>query len=165
MVVHLGAADRGEEHLARSRGSLEQLVDTAREAGGRIAVENLPPDNLGGSVAEIRRVLDGLDPAVVGFCLDTGHAMLGQDDMCDYIRAFGDRLLGIHWHSNDCETDAHLCPGVDETAWDGFFAALDEVGYDSPVTVEAVPPETTPLREAVQELQTALRERRAPRFA
>lgn len=162
VIVHVGVRERGEDRLARSRASLAELVELARETSVKIAVENLPPDHLGGSLAEVKWVLDGLDPEVVGFCLDTGHAMLGEDPLADYIRALGDRMLGIHWHANNCEDDAHLFPGVGETEWDGFFAALDEVGYDLPVTVEAVPPDTASLEEALTAVRTALQEKRAP---
>jgi sugar phosphate isomerase/epimerase len=122
----------------------------------RIAVENLPPDQLGGSVAEMVHLLDRLDPGVVGFCLDTGHAMLGKDSVVDYINAFGDRLLGIHWHGNNHEDDTHAFPDIAEAKWDSFFTALNEVGYDLPVTLETVPPAGTSLRDALRPLRAAL---------
>ena len=165
VIVHPGVRDRSGERLAHSRAGLEQLAETARAAGARIAVENLPPDHLGGSLAEMEHVLDGFDPAVVGFCLDTGHAMLGEDSPADYIRALGDRMFGIHWHGNDSSDDAHLFPDVSQADWDDFFIALDEVGYDLPVTVEAVPPETTPLDDALRSVRAALQGDRAPRPA
>jgi sugar phosphate isomerase/epimerase len=165
VTVHPGARHRGEEPLAHSRAGLAQLAETARDVGMRIAVENLPPDQLGGSLAELEWVLDGLDPAVVGFCLDTGHAMLGRDTVGDYIRALGYRMFGIHWHANDCSDDAHLFPDVGQAKWDEFFAALDEVGYDLPVTLEAVPPEATPLEEALQSVRGALQGERTHRVA
>jgi sugar phosphate isomerase/epimerase len=164
VIVHLGVRNRGKERLARSRASLARLTQTAREHGVRIAVENLPPDHLGGSLAEIAWVLEDLDPQVAGFCLDTGHAMLGADGPCDFIRALGDRLFAIHWHTNNCKEDTHLFPGADQTDWDDFFAALDEVGYDLPVTVEAAPPEGISLKDATREARAALREGRAPRL-
>ncbi len=129
----------------------------------RIAVENLLPDQLGGSLAEMESLLDGLDPAVVGFCLDTGHAMLGQDPPCDYIRALGGRMFGIHWHGNENSEDTHHFPDVNHAKWDEFFAALDEVGYDLPVTLEAVPPPGTSLEQALRSVRAALQEERAPR--
>jgi len=165
IVVHPGAGDRSKERLARSRASLAELAETAREAGTKIAVENLPPDQLCGSLAEIESLLDELDPAVVGFCLDTGHAMLGQNELGEYIRALGGRLLGIHWHGNDHAHDGHLFPDLDHGEWDDFLAALDEVGYDLPVTVEAVPPPTVSLADAVRSVRAALQGDRAPRIA
>lgn len=156
VVVHPGARHRGDDALARSRASLAQLMETGRRAGMRIAVENLPPDQLGGSLEEMMRLLDDLDPGVVGFCLDTGHAMLGEDSMLDYVSALGDRLLGIHWHGNNREDDTHAFPDIAEAKWDRLFAALDEVGYDLPVTLETVPPDGTSLRDALRPLRAAL---------
>jgi sugar phosphate isomerase/epimerase len=164
VIIHVGVRERGEERLAYSRASLERLVEIARGAGVRIAVENLPPDHLGGSLAEIQCMLEGLDGEVAGFCLDTGHAMLGADRPADYIRALGHRMLAIHWHANDCADDDHLFPGADGTDWRDFFTALDEVNYESPVTIEAVPPDGVSIDEAVREARVALRERRTPRF-
>jgi sugar phosphate isomerase/epimerase len=163
VVVHPGAGSSSKERLAHSRASLMEMADVARDAGTKIAAENLPPDQLCGSLAEMESVLEGLDPAVVGFCLDTGHAMLGQDALGDYIRALGSRMLGIHWHSNDNCEDAHHFPDVTHAKWDDFFAALDEVGYDLPVTLEAVPPATTSLEEALRVTRASLRGERASR--
>jgi sugar phosphate isomerase/epimerase len=163
VVVHPGAGNRSKERLTHSRMSLVQLAEIARDAGTKLAVENLLPDQLCGSLAEMQSLLEGLDPTVVGFCLDTGHAMLGRDALVDYIRALGNRMLGIHWHSNDNSEDAHRFPDVTHAKWDEFFAALDEVGYDLPVTLEAVPPAGTSLEEAFRSTRAALQGERAPR--
>ena len=164
ITMHPGVGNRSKERLAHSRAGLVQLAEAARDAGVRIAVENLPPDHLGGCLAEVKSVLEGLDPAVAGFCLDTGHAMLGDDDLRDYILALGHRMFGIHWHTNNCTDDAHLFPDVSQPEWDDFFCALDEVGYHSPVTVEAVPSEATSLEEAVRAIRAALQGNRALRL-
>lgn len=156
VVIHMGGRDRGRERLAFSRESLAKLAETARDHKTRIAIENLPPDHLGGSLDEIKEVIEGLDPEAAGFCLDTGHALLGQDRPCDYIRSLGDRLIAIHWHANNGVDDAHLFPGSNECVWDEFFAALNEVSYYLPVTIEAVPPNGTSLEDAVKEAQAAL---------
>lgn len=161
VVIHPGAGHRGEERLARSRASLIELARIARDAGTKIAVENLPPDQLCGSLGEMESLLDHLDPAVVGFCLDTGHAMLGQDALDDYVRALGDRMLGVHWHGNDCSEDAHHFPDVNHSQWDAFLAALDDVGYNLPVTLEAVPPPTISLEEALRLTRASLQRKRA----
>ena len=164
VVVHLGTRQRSEEQLAHSRASLARLVEVGRDAGVRIAVENLPPDHVGGCLAEVSGILEDLDPDIAGFCLDTGHAMLGRNGVCEYIRALGHRLCAIHWHANNSEEDTHIFPGANGTDWKDFLAALDEVGYQSPITIEAVPPARVSLDDAVREARRALREKRAPRF-
>jgi sugar phosphate isomerase/epimerase len=125
-------------------------------------VENLPPDFLGGSVAEVEYMLAGLDASVAGLCLDTGHAMMGREAPVDYVRALGSRIFGIHWHTNDGSSDAHLLPDVHHGEWDDFFAALDEVGCRAPVTLEVDFPAATPLEEALRAVCAAVQGRLAP---
>ena len=110
----------------------------------------------------MRQLLDGLDPAIVGFCLDTGHANLGPDSPADYINALGERLIAIHWQDNNGTGDDHLFPGIGSIPWADFFAALTEVGYDLPVTVESSLPEGMSLAQAVSIAREALAENRAP---
>jgi sugar phosphate isomerase/epimerase len=160
VVVHPGVRQRGRARLANSRAALAALAERARPTGVKIAVENLPPDHLGGCLADMEGLLDGLDPAAVGCCLDTGHALLGDDPLPGYLAAFGPRLLGIHWHSNDGPVDAHLFPEADDAKWDDFLAGLDAAGYRLPVTIEAVPPFTASLADALRPLRPLLSERR-----
>jgi sugar phosphate isomerase/epimerase len=149
VVLHIGVSNHGADRLARGRAGLAQLAESAAEAGVGIAVENMPRYG-GASVAEVAALLDGLDPQAIGLCLDTGHAMMGQDRPEDYVRALGDRLWAVHWHASNDGDDAHLFPIASGVNWDPFVAALDEVGYTAPVTVEALPPETASLPEAIQ---------------
>jgi inosose dehydratase len=46
--------------------------------------------------AEIRAVLDVLDPALVGLCLDTGHLALGGADPPTVARDYADRVRHVH---------------------------------------------------------------------
>jgi sugar phosphate isomerase/epimerase len=164
IVVHPGVRRRGEGRLAHSRASVAQLAESARHAGTRIAVENLPPELPGGSAVEMECLLEGIDAAVVGLCLDTGHAMLGEDPPGDYVRALGDRIFGIHWHTNDGLGDAHLLPDVHQREWDEFFTALDEAGCSVPVTLEVDFQPATTLDEALRSARAALRGSRTLRF-
>jgi sugar phosphate isomerase/epimerase len=109
-------------------------------------------------------LLEGIDAAVVGLCLDTGHAMLGEDPPGDYVRALGDRIFGIHWHTNDGLGDAHLLPDVHQREWDEFFTALDEAGCSVPVTLEVDFQPATTLDEALRSARAALRGSRTLRF-
>lgn len=162
VVIHPGVQHPGDDRLHYSRGSLVELARVARKAGTLIAVENLPPAHLCGSLDEMQRLLDDLDPTVVGFCLDTGHAMLGENTIGDYVQALGERMIGIHWHASDQGQDAHIFPDVEHGEWDDFIRALDEVGYSRPVTVEAVPPSTEPLEDAIRSVHAALERVHAP---
>ena len=158
VVMHAGVRDRGAGRLANCRESLRKLSVVAREARVKIAVENLAPGYLVGSVDDMVRMLEGLDPEVVGFCLDTGHAMLGSDSPSDYIRALSDRILAVHWHCNDGKEDTHTFPSNGGSECREFLAALAEIGYDLPMTVEAVPPDGVPMADAFNAARDAFAE-------
>ncbi|HEY3297653.1 MAG TPA: sugar phosphate isomerase/epimerase family protein [Armatimonadota bacterium] len=150
VVVHPGHQERSLERLECCKLSLGELAKTARELDVRIAVENLPPDYLGGRLSETKYLLDGLDPQTIGFCCDTGHAALGAESAAEYIRAFPDRLIGVHWHLNDGENDCHWCPIPVGDESKAFIQALNEAGYDLPVVIEAAPPEGMTIHEMVE---------------
>ena len=156
VVIHPGVRQRGEGRLERCRASMACLAESAREAGTRVALENLPPDFLGSSVAEMIHLLAGSDPAAAGVCLDTGHAMLGGDPPVAYVRALGDRIFGLHWHTNDGLGDAHLIPDIRHAEWGEFFTALDAAGCTALVTLEVDFPPGTTLNEAIRSIRAAL---------
>lgn len=168
VVIHPGTEiSPGEpvaDQLQRAEQSFRELIPLTAEADLLIAVENLPPDQLGSSLGQIQMLLDSLDPKVVGYCCDTGHAQLGEDSPASYIRALGDRLIGIHWQDNYGTNDDHLFPGLGCIDWEDFFAALGEVGYELPVTVEAPPPPDLPLAEAADIARQSLTHLQPPRI-
>lgn len=164
VVIHPGIENRTSRRMEDCRASLQQLAESAREMGTLLAIENMPPTYLAATPEETRSLIDGLDPKAVGFCLDTGHAMLGNGGIGDYIRLLSDRIVAIQWHDNDGKNDSHLYPGAGENTWDEFFAGLREFNIDLPVTVEAAPPDGIPLQTAIREVQQALLESRTPRL-
>ncbi len=165
VTIHPGDTTREAARLLCSNESLAELAETAARVGVKIAVENLHTIYLGNTIEEMRVVLEGLRRDFVGFCLDTGHAMLGPDSPADYVRAFGDRLIAIHWHDNAGSADDHIYPGFGHTDWEAeFLPALREIGYDRPITIEGLPPKEFPMGKAILETEKALAEFRAPKF-
>jgi inosose dehydratase len=45
---------------------------------------------------EVRSLLDGTDPSLLGLCLDTGHLAYGGGDPVAAARAYGDRVWHVH---------------------------------------------------------------------
>jgi inosose dehydratase len=78
---------------------------------------------------EIARVVDRIDPSLIGLCLDTGHFRFGG---ADPVRAAGDyRELIRHVHVKDCRTavmDAVKAEGkgLEEALARGVFCPLGE---------------------------------------
>lgn len=88
----------------------------------------------------IRRI----DMENVGMLLDTFHMNIEERDIGDAIRLAGDKLFNFHACANDRGT-----PGKDHIPWDAVKAALDEIGYDRHVVIEAFNPKITEIAKAV----------------
>ena len=165
VVLHpgqeLAEGEPASDQLQRSLESLCRLGPVAGEAGVLLAVENLPPGYVGSSLSDMEELLGALDPTVFGFCCDTGHAAVSGEGPAAFVRAFAPRLLGIHLHDNGGQDD-HLFPGLGNIDWAEFFAALREIGYTLPITVEALPPPDVPLAQAAALMRDCAATLRAP---
>jgi len=64
--------------------------------------------------------------------LDTFHAHIEEKDPAAAIRRAGERIAHVHVSEND-----RGVPGTGSVAWDETFDALDDIGYDGWLTVEA----------------------------
>jgi sugar phosphate isomerase/epimerase len=163
-VVHPGEKwpdDLRGRGLAWAAKGLARLATVAEACGLDLAVENMPPGYLGFSAEELLGLVDGLGSLRAGICLDTGHPHLGGVSPADLARAFGDRILVLHWQDNDGTGDQHRFPGLGTINWPAFFAALKQIGFDGPVTAECGPLGVLSLAECTRLERLALKERRA----
>jgi len=148
VVVHPSAEpiadDEREARSARSVQMLESLADDARERGLRLAVELLPRTCLGHSAPELLRLLDGLDPAIFGACLDVNHLMDRPDTVPDAVRELGSRLFTLHLSDYDGIDEKHWPPGQGVIDWVALMQALRDIGYAGPFNYEANFPGETP---------------------
>ena len=76
---------------------------------------------------EVTRVLDAMDPALLGLCLDTGHARFGGSDPVELVDTF--HHLIRHVHAKDCRTAvldavAREGKGMEEALVQGAFVEL-----------------------------------------
>jgi sugar phosphate isomerase/epimerase len=99
----------------------------------RFAVENTPI--VSGRMEVILDIVHRYPPARVGVCLDLGHANI-QENVLNAIRASGERLIHVHASDNHAVRDDHFVPGRGSIPWEKAVAALREVGFDGPFTVE-----------------------------
>ena len=90
---------------------------------------------------EIARVMDRLDPSLVGLCLDTGHFRFGGADPAAAVADYWE--LVRHVHIKDCRTavidevDA-LGEGLPEALKRGVFCPLGEGDADIPAVIAAL---------------------------
>jgi len=142
VVVHASeeplAAGQRPHRLSQARKSLASLASEARELDLRLAVETMPPEWLPAGSAESSELVQGLDPQVVGFCLDTNHANL-TGDLSEIIHALGPRLWNVHISDNDGLRQRHWLPLRGVIDWRAFMESLAAVRYEGPLIYELDP--------------------------
>ncbi len=112
---------------------LEPVCTRARALGLEIALEN------GATLADMEyllRLTDALGGAHVGYCVDTGHANLGDLGAARAVSMAGARLYTTHLQDNHGGSDEHLPPGAGAIDWAAVFAALKATGYARPLILE-----------------------------
>lgn len=114
VVVH--PPYRWQPRFARRFESL--IRETAQRCGVEIAVENMFPLSVGGTV--VRAFAPSSDPVQIdcdSITLDFSHAALGGRDSLEYAHAMGDRLRHVHLGDGTLSMaeghlhDEHLIPG------------------------------------------------------
>ncbi|MFD0556630.1 D-psicose/D-tagatose/L-ribulose 3-epimerase [Stackebrandtia endophytica] len=122
------------DHYEQLRQSLWPVVEYARSAGVRLAVEplNRYETSLLNTVEQTREALTGLPPQHCGIALDVYHMNIEETDIAAAISAAGDRLFHVQVCAND-----RGAPGNDHLDWPGIVTALENVGYDGPLVIES----------------------------
>jgi sugar phosphate isomerase/epimerase len=80
-------------------------------------------------------ILDGINSAEVGACLDTGHAYLAGD-IHNLVHKLAGHLRMIHAHDNRGGDDNHLAPGDGKIDWSKFLRDLIEVRFRGALILE-----------------------------
>ncbi len=122
------------------------LVDNLHRAGEVVAAAGLRAvihPHAGTYIetdAEIERLMEALDPSLVGLCLDTGHFRYGGADPARRIRDYASVIR--HVHIKDCRTRVlHDLPdgaGFVGAVKRGVFCALGEGDSDIPASLAAL---------------------------
>ncbi|MBN1917932.1 MAG: sugar phosphate isomerase/epimerase [Verrucomicrobia bacterium] len=157
VVVHASAEPIGPDErparLKRAQRALTELQPRCREGHRRMAVELLPRTCLGNTVEELFQILDPLDPAVFGVCLDTNHLMDRHAALADTVRRLGDRLIALHLSDYDGVDEQHLLPGEGVLDWKSFMAALRDIDYAGPFNYECGLDEGETVEERIRYLE------------
>ncbi len=128
-VIHPSGEPIAEEdrprRMACAKESLSVLAEYAQSLGVTVAVEDLPRTCLGNCSADILELISA-HPAL-GVCFDTNH-LLGED-IVDFIRAVGPRIVTTHVSDYDFINERHWLPGEGLVDWTALADTLGEVGY------------------------------------
>jgi D-psicose/D-tagatose/L-ribulose 3-epimerase len=122
------------EAYAELRQNLQPVAARAREAGVVLGIEPLNRYETS-LINTVEQALEALEPLLgngVGLALDSYHLHIEERSLAAAVRAAGDHVVHVQVCGND-----RGAPGGDQTDWEGFLQALDEVGYSGPLNIES----------------------------
>ncbi len=114
------------QRISVAKNSLKQLADYAETLGCYIAVEDLPRSCLGNSSQELLELVSAHPNLKV--CFDTNH-LLGED-ILEFIRNVGDKIITTHISDYDFYNERHWLPGEGKIDWQALTNELEKVGYN-----------------------------------
>lgn len=115
-----------EDRIVCAKNSLKELAEYADEIGCIVAVEDLPRSCLGNCSKEILELISVHKNLRV--CFDTNHLL--NEDVCDFIRNVGDKIITTHISDYDYVNERHWLPGEGSIDWKSLVSSLEEIGYD-----------------------------------
>ena len=124
--------------------SLFELLPFAESRGISIALENMLPrdgSRFGSQAEHFQRFIRDLAYPGLGFCLDTGHALIafGAQGFDAFYALVGPRVTAFHLADNAGDRDSHLAPGRGNVPWRSFFRRTAELGFQGSMCIETPP--------------------------
>jgi D-psicose/D-tagatose/L-ribulose 3-epimerase len=112
----------------------QHLAPAARAAGVEIGLEPLNrfETYFLNTVSDALAMCDAIGDSAVGILFDTFHANIEEKSIGDALRRSAPHLKHVHAYEND-----RGIPGSGHVEWDGFFAAIRDIGYDGWLTLES----------------------------
>lgn len=144
VVVHEGHNSYWKLDRAAAWGwsveGLQLVWESAKKRGVSVALENTNAGKFAiyDAWQEWMGLANQISPEMP-LVLDIGHALLARWDIPAVIRALGRRIVQVHIHDNDGETDDHLLPGEGIADWPEIKQALQEVGGAVTLILEGGP--------------------------
>ena len=128
--------DNLQPYRDRCVAALREIAITASDNGVTLCLEviNRFETFMFNTVADALDFLGQVDHPSVKLHLDTYHMNMEEDDMYAAIRQAGAQLGHFH-----CVASNRKLPGADHIDWRAVRAALDDIGYDGALGIEAFP--------------------------
>jgi sugar phosphate isomerase/epimerase len=110
--------------------SLNELKPYAKKYNIKIALENYNNKEC----TEVQKLFSEYDSDFLGFCYDSGHGNI--DNGLETLEKLKDRLIAIHLHDNDGESDQHKFIFSGTLDWDKLAKILAKSAYKRCVNME-----------------------------
>ena len=146
IVLHLYLPQRHQFEKEKDRElflrpvlkSFNELESYCKTRQIKICLENNFENSLEHSCYLYDTLFNKYDGDFLGFCFDTGHALMACGENClEYARRYNSRLFMIHVHDNQGIYDEHLVPFAGKFYWDDFAPVLASSPYQFPVLIES----------------------------
>ena len=128
VVIHPGHLSPASMRFPKAyekihKRSLEEIERYSRRLGIRVAVENMPafPILDGRTCERIQELVDGTELYVA---FDVGHLNTVTRNFREFVDLLGDRIIHVHLHDNDGNTDSHLGLGKGSVPWEEVLKIL-----------------------------------------
>ncbi len=132
-----------DRFLGQAGKTIQGTLRHSEQYGFKIAVENMLPylgDRLGSKIIHLEMILKRNDHPLLGFCLDTGHALVSHHEKAmDVFHFMKDRLIAFHLADNSGDRDSHLAPGHGRFFWKEFAEEFKKINYSGFMCVETPP--------------------------
>ena len=126
--------------LERARAGIERVLPVAEEVGVALAIENVW-NKLFLSPVELRDFIDSFDSTLVGSYFDVGNVVpFGYPEQ--WVRILDHRIKRVHLKDfkRAVGTADGFCDLLEgDVNWPAVMGALQEIGYDGPLTSEVMP--------------------------
>lgn len=135
-VVHLWTAepyepaDR-EAAVKTTNGNIRRLAEYIAAKGATLAVEVLPRTNMGNTVQECMKLIDGTKAEL---CFDVNHLMQGTHR--EFMETAGVRVKTLHLSDYEFGDEKHWIPGEGKIDWKELLQLLVQHGYEGPLMFE-----------------------------
>ena len=132
-------APRANETWEMNLEFFGRLCEIARQHDVVICFENMPWSKFSlASPEAIARFVKQINSPWFKVCLDTGHCLTLGIQPADGVRQIGKELLQVlHVHDNNGLNDFHWLPYNGIGDWAAFTKALQEIGFDGTLSLEA----------------------------
>lgn len=131
----------------------EKLMPLLEQTGIVLSLENVYGPNCihahHSTAEELLYYTEHFDNGHIGICLDTGHAVIRDQDPVEMLRKVAPRLTALHLHSTLPGQDLHTIPYFtnqgERIDWETFYRVLRQTPYTGPFNLELkLPPKLSP---------------------
>lgn len=112
--------------------SMDEIIPILEKMDAKLALENMPGDTW----EFLRYLLDNYPSERIGFCFDSGHANINLKNQFKECEEYRSRIMAVHLHDNNSESDQHLSPFSGTVDWDLTAKILKNSSYTGIINFE-----------------------------